>query len=76
MVIKQIEAMGEGEDEKVFMVGLDRMKRETILIINYSEVLFRQISTYPIHSFLLAGRGDQEKLVTYGFENIRIWKLN
>lgn len=47
--LRQIVAKGTGEDEKVYVVGLDKMKRETILIANSREMLFRQISNYSIN---------------------------
>lgn len=47
--IKQIVAKGTGEDEKIYVVGFDKMKRETILIANSREMLFRQISNYSIN---------------------------
>lgn len=76
--IRQILARGEGEQEKIFMVGVDRARREVILIVNGSEVLFRQVSTYPIHELMLVegGESGEERMVSYGFENIRLWRIN
>ena len=32
--VKQIIAKGEEDEERIFLLGLDRMRRQTILIIN------------------------------------------
>lgn len=61
----------------MFLVGSDKMKREVILILNSQDVLFKQVSNYSITNFTLAANPKgQEMIVSYGFENIRLWKLN
>lgn len=53
------------------------MKREIILILNSQDVLFKQVSNYSIHNFALASKENGDELiVSFGFENIRLWKLN
>jgi hypothetical protein len=59
------------------LVGLDRMKREVINIISEGSVVFRQISNYSINGALLvSGASFEHGIVTYGFENIRLWRIN
>jgi hypothetical protein len=51
--LQQIVYLGEGEEERIFIVGNDKLKRSTILIINKTDVLFKQISNYSIHGFMV-----------------------
>lgn len=48
-------------------MGLDKMRRETILIINTTDVLFKQISNYSINGFIVGGSAGEEVMVSYGF---------
>jgi hypothetical protein len=61
----------------VVLVGLDRMKREVINIVSEGSVVFRQISNYNIGGALLISPNNFEGgIVTFGFENIRLWRIN
>jgi hypothetical protein len=59
------------------LVGLDKMKREVINIVSNNTVVFRQISTFNIYGACLVSEENFEAgLLTYGYENVRIWKVN
>ena len=59
-------------DDNLFIIGLDKMRRETISIIKGEDMLFKQISNYSIEGF----KALNSALLTYGYENIRVWKIN
>ena len=59
------------------ILGLDKMKREVINIVSNNSVIFRQISNFNIHGALLVSRHTfEEGLLSFGFENIRLWRVN
>lgn len=48
-----------------------------INIISDSSVVFRQISTFNITGALLVSKKSYEfGLITFGFENVRLWRVN
>ena len=58
--------------ETLYLVGLDRMKRELLMIVNGKDVLFKQVSNYSIEGFIVL----EGVILSYGYENVRLWKLN
>jgi len=65
------------ESMTLVLIGLDKLKREVINIINNNSVIFRQISNYNIFgAILISSRGFEEGLLTFGYENIRLWRVN
>ena len=42
------------------------------MIVNGKDVLFKQVSNYSIEGFIVL----EEVIISYGYENVRLWKLN
>jgi hypothetical protein len=58
------------------ITGRDYMKRETIMIVENDAILFKQICNYDIKGLLLVDHNDYRAgMLTFGFENIRTWKV-
>ena len=53
------------------------MKREVINIISDNSVIFRQISNFSIQGATLINKKSfEDGILTYGFENVRLWRVN
>ena len=75
--LNEVRTILKDEQMTIVLVGLDKMKREVINIISNSSVIFRQISNFNIHgAVLVSSKSFEEGLLTFGFENIRIWRVN
>ena len=64
-------------NSNLIIVGLDKLKREVINVVNNNAVIFRQISNFNMLGICLISKANfEEGFITFGFENIRVWKVN
>ncbi|CAN5951275.1 unnamed protein product [Sphagnum jensenii] len=58
------------------LTGKDYMRRNVLMVVEENTVLNKQICNYDIKGLLMFDESSYTNgIVTYGFENVRIWKV-